>query len=382
MDRPALTLGALQLTIGSGLHTTFGAGSIAKLPDAIARLGVTQVFLVTDKGLVASGLCDSVVTLLRSGGLEVVVYSDLRPNPGISGIEAGAQALRRLDGPRVVVGLGGGTSLDGAKAISLGAENDVPIRELDYRNTPKNPGWPVVAVPTTAGTGSETNSFAVIDDHGARRKFYVGHESVAPKIAILDPELTVGLPPGATAASGVDVLTHSLESLMAKNRNPLSQALSLGAIEMVGRWLRVAVEDGSDREARAQMLLAAHMAGLAFANTGLGLAHALGHAVSARLGTAHGVALAVVLPSVVEFNRAARTDELAQAAVALGPDSADDSVRAITRRLGMPTTLGELGLTQAMVPELIGDALDDVVLANNPVQPTRDQLTALVESLL
>jgi len=372
-----LTLSGQQLSIGSGARTIFGSGSIEKLPEEISHLGATNVFLVTDKGLVASGLCERVVTLLNEAGLQVAVYSDLRPNPGITDIEQGARALRSLNGT-VVVGLGGGTSLDGAKAISLAAANDAPIRDLDYRKHPPHAGLPVIAVPTTAGTGSETNSFAVIDDHEARRKFYVGHESVAPRVAILDPDLTLGLPQGATAATGVDVLTHSLESLMAKNGNPFSHALALEAIGMVARWLPVAVEDGRNGEARAQMLLAANMAGLAFANTGLGLAHALGHTLSAHLGTVHGVALAVVLPSVMEFNEEARSNELAQARAALG----GESVRALTRSIGMPSTLTELGLKPAGVPELVRDALDDVVVQNNPIQPTPEQLTALVESLL
>jgi alcohol dehydrogenase class IV len=368
------------LAIGSGARTFFGPGSIQHLPEAIAELGVKDVFIVTDKGLVASGLCDSVVDLLRGAHLEIAIYSDLQPNPGIGDIEAGARALRSAGGT-IVVGLGGGTSLDGAKAISLASQNEGPIHNLDYRSKKRNRGLPVIAIPTTAGTGSETNSFAVIDDHEAHRKFYVGDDSVAPKVAILDPELTVGLPPGATAATGMDVLTHSLESLMAKAGNPYSHALALEAVGMVGRWLPVAVEHGDDSEARAQMLLAAHMAGLAFANTGLGLAHALGHTLSAQLGTVHGVALAVVLPRVVEYNAAARADEIAQAGVALGGPAAE-RVRALAKRVGMPERLGELGLTRDAIPALVQGALDDVVLANNPVQPSPGELTALVESLL
>jgi alcohol dehydrogenase class IV len=370
-----------QLAIGSGARTFFGSGSIAKLAEEIQELGATEVFIVTDRGLVDSGLCASIANLLIEARLKVEVYSDLRPNPGIEDIEAGARALDSPRG-RVVLGLGGGTALDGAKAISLASENRGPLHDLDYRKKKRNPGLPVVAVPTTAGTGSETNSFAVIDDHEARRKFYIGDDSVAPKVAILDPDLTLGLPARPTAATGIDVLTHSLESLMAKTPNPFSHALALEAIEMAGRWLPVAVEDGSNIEARAQMLLAAHMAGLAFANTGLGLAHALGHTLSAHLGTVHGVALAVVLPSVMELNEEARAAELAQAAAALGASEAPAAVRDLAKRIGMPSTLSELGLTRDGVPRLVSDALDDVVLRNNPVQPTSEQLTALVESLL
>ncbi len=369
-----------QLSIGSGARTSFGQGSISQLPSEIRQLGATKVFVVTDKGLVAGGLSEPIVAMLRIEGLEVEVYSELRPNPGIADIETGARALREWGGD-AVVGLGGGTSLDGAKAISLASANDVPLRQLDYRNTGLRPGRPVIAVPTTAGTGSETNSFAVIDDHEAHRKFYVGNSSVSPRAAILDPDLTLKLPPGATAATGTDVLTHSVESLMAKVGNPFSHALALEAVEIVGRWLPIAVEDGTDGEARAQMLLAAHMAGLAFANTGLGLAHALGHTLSAHLGTVHGVALAVVLPAVMEFNGSARPLALSEIASALEGDAAS-SVRSLLRRIGMPSTLTELGLQREGVPGIVRDALDDVVLLNNPKHPTGLALSSLVESLL
>lgn len=381
VDRPRLTLHPQQLSLGSGARTLFGAGSVASLPSEIVQLGARSVFVVTDRGLVASGLCEGVVAALRGARLDVTVYSGLRPNPGIADVEAGARSLRE-SGATAVVGLGGGTSLDGAKAISLASTNDVPVRELDYRTKPPHPGLPVVAVPTTAGTGSETNSFSVIDDHEARRKFYVGHLSVSPKVAVLDPDLTLGLPPGPTAATGTDVLTHSVESLMARHPNPFSHALALRAIAMVGRWLPVAFAEGGNREARAQMLLAAHMAGLAFADTGLGLAHALGHTLSAHLGAVHGVALAVVLPAVMEFNAAARREELDQAARALGTPDAPAAVRRLTRRIGLPSTLAELGLQRDGVSSVVDGALDDVVLLNNPIQPTREELVALVESLL
>jgi alcohol dehydrogenase class IV len=349
------------------------------------------VFLVTDGGLVASGLIGEVTARLADAGLEVAVFSKLRPNPASEDIAAGGRSLRSF-GPAVVVGLGGGTSLDGAKAISLAAANDVPIRELDYRLTLPNPGLPVIAIPTTAGTGSETNSFGVIEDHEAHRKFYIGNPTVAPKVVILDPALTTGLPATPTAATGMDALTHSLESLMARSPNPYSHALDLEVVEMVHHWLPVAVETGDDLEARAQMLLAAHLAGLAFANTGLGLAHALGHNLSALLGTAHGVALAIVLPSVMEFNMVARSAELGEVGARMGAAAgssseaaaraAVDGVRALVARLGMPSTLGQVGLTKEMVPTLVQGALDDVVLTNNPVQPGPDQLIALVQSLL
>jgi alcohol dehydrogenase len=375
------SLNTQRLTIGTGAKTVFGAGTIGELSHVVKALGGTRAFLVTDAGLVASGLIARVQAQLVDAGLEVDVYAELRANPASEDVAAGARALRRHFGHAIVVGLGGGTSLDGAKGIALAAANDVTITELDYRNEPANPGLPVIAVPTTAGTGSETNSFAVIEDHEAHRKFYIGHASVAPRAVILDPELTMGLPPGATGATGMDALTHALESLMARNPNPFSHGLDLEVVRMVHRWLPIAMESGDDLEARAQMLLAAHLAGLAFANTGLGLAHALGHTLSALLGTPHGVALAVVLPSVMELNLEARSAQLAEVGALLGADPIDE-VCGLRARLRMPSTLAELGLTEAMVDRLVQGALDDVVLANNPIQPSPEELGALVRSLL
>lgn len=386
-----MSLNAQRLTIGSSARTIFGSGTIDELSDVVKALGGTRVFLVTDAGLVASGLTGRVSLQLEEAGLEVRVFAELRPNPTSEEIDAGAGALREF-GDAVVLGLGGGTSLDGAKGISLAATNDIPVRELDYRNKTLIPGLPVIAVPTTAGTGSETNSFGVIEDHETCRKFYIGHASVTPKAVILDPALTVGLPPSATAATGMDALTHALESLMARSPNPYSHGLDLEVARIVSCWLPVAVESGGDLEARAQMLLAAHLAGLAFANTGLGLAHALGHTLSALLGTPHGVGLAVVLPSVMELNMAARTPELAELGKIFGaaPEAAEDEaaraavagVGDLRSRLGMPATLAEVGLTESMVDRLVQGALDDIVLTNNPIQPSSEELTALVRSLL
>ena len=385
-------LGSQQLQIGSAGRTIFGAGSLAQLAGGVRGLGGSRVFVVTDGGLVASGLAGRVAGMLGGDGLEVGLFSELRPNPTGDDVLAGGAALRRF-GEAVVVGLGGGTALDGAKAISLAAVNDVPASGLDYRAEGLRRGHPVVAVPTTAGTGSETNGFGVFEDHEARRKFYVGHSSVAPRLVVLDPELTTGLPPPATAATGVDALAHALESLMAKHGNPYAHALDLQVVRAVHSWLPVAVTSGDDLEARAQMLLAAHMAGLAFATTGLGLCHALGHSVSAVLGTAHGVALAVALPSVMALNMPARTVLLAEVGALLGlaePGAGEagvalaavDGVRRLCAGVGMPASLGELGLTASMVPDLVRTALDDVVLANNPVRPAAGELTALVEALL
>jgi alcohol dehydrogenase len=251
------------------------------------------------------------------------------------------------------------------------------------------PGVPLIAVPTTAGTGAETNAFGVITDLTTGRKGYLGDESVRPRVAVLDPLLTVGLPPGVTAATGIDALTHALESLMSVNANPYAEGLALGVVRTIARWLPVAVADGADLEGRSQLLLAAHLAGLAMGSgTGLGLAHAVGHPLGARLGAAHGVALAAVLPAVLRYNLPTSTRVLALAAssldVATGGGALADAEAAITAItallrgvMGVPT-LGALGVTPELVPLLAQDSLDDPVLVNTPRPPTRQDVETLL----
>jgi alcohol dehydrogenase class IV len=368
-----------QLAIQPGSVTYFGAGEIARLPACLEMLGKRRAFVVTDPGLVASGVAGLAGAALDSAGIEYATYDSLLPNPDTTTLEDGARALRAF-GDAAVVGLGGGTALDAAKGFSLAAANDLPAHELDYRRPAPRSGLPVIAVPTTAGTGSETNEFGVFEDRSAQRKFYVGHPSLAPRATILDPQLTLGLAPGPTAGTGMDALTHAVESLSSRRANPYAHALGLEVVRLVSRWLPVAVADGGDLEARSQMLLAAHLAGRAFSTTGLGLCHAIGHALGARLGTAHGVALAVALPHVLAFNRPALPEVDAEAGAAMGVASAGEGVEALSAVLGLPRTLGELGCRRELIPALVGDALADDVILNTPRLPAAGELAALLEA--
>ena len=281
----------------------FGVGALERLPEAVAAAGGARVFVVTDPGVRGSGVIDRVLAILAAADVEATVFAGVEPNPGASTVERGAEALRTFGlGGTVVVPVGGGSSMDTAKALDLRATNDQPLWDLEYDGPDLAPGRPVVAVPTTAGTGAETNSFAVITDEGAGRKGYIGHPSLLPVTTILDPALTLGLPPAATAATGIDAMTHSLESLLSANPNPFAEAMALGVIRTIGTWLRRAVADGTDIEARSQMLMASHLAGVGQASgTGVGLVHALGHSIGTRGAVAHGTALAAVLPEVLRF---------------------------------------------------------------------------------
>ena len=281
--------------------------------------------------------------------------------------------------------------MDTAKALDLTAANHRPVGELGYDDPALAPGRPIVAVPTTAGTGAETNSFAVITNEAQGRKSYVGHPSLLPQATILDPALTLGLPSGATGATGIDALTHSLESLLSANPNPFAEAVALGVIRTIGEWLPRAVADGSDLEARSQMLVASHLAGVGQASgTGVGLVHALGHAIGTRGRLAHGTALAVVIPQVLAFYFGVRDRELALVAVALGvarpadderraARAAVDAVSGLIDAVGQRRTLHDVGLGPENLRVLVDDALDDPAIRNAPRLPTAAEATALLE---
>jgi alcohol dehydrogenase len=372
----------------------FGAGVIEELPDVVRGLG-SRAFLVTDPGVVASGVAARVADVLRAGGLEVEVFGGCEANPGTATVEAGSAQLRpfAVGGPTVVVALGGGSSMDAAKVIALHASNQRAVMSLGYHDETLTPGVPVVAIPTTAGTGAETNTYGVIIDEAAGRKGYVGHESVQPKLALLDPELTLGLPPTPTAATGVDAMTHSLESLLSKHPNPFAEAVALGVIRTVGEWLPRAYDDGSDLEARSRMLLAAHFAGVGQqSGTGVGAVHAIGHALGTRGRLPHGTALATVMPEVLTSYLGIRDRELALVAIALGvagpPDDRDDSARAgiqavdaLLRRVGQRRTLTELGITPDQEPVIVVDAVADVAIDNSPRIPTAPEVATMLAAV-
>lgn len=384
----------LDIALQGRFH--FAAGAVARVGDEVRGAGAWQALVVTDPGVTAAGITSRVVDLLRSASVTARVFDGVAPNPTTTTVAAGAAALARLGGPAgsAVVALGGGSAMDVAKAVALAAANPgLPVTDLDYRNEALRPGLPIVAIPTTAGTGSETNSFGVITNDAEHRKFYVGNDSCRPRMALLDPELTLGLPPRATAATGVDALSHALEGLMAKHANPLSIGLALEAVRSIGRSLERAVAHGDDLEARASMLLAAHVAGIAQGMTGLGLAHAIAHPLGGRLDVAHGVALAALLPAVMTFNAPVVEDRLARAAVALGvaaprdPDSrsaaaAIERVAGLIDAVGLAARLADLGVTPTLVGTLADDALADVVIANTPRPPTRTEVHDLILSVL
>ena len=393
MSGPRLADRQLEIVLRNRVF--FGVGAMARLPEVVRAAGGSRVFVVTDPGVRRSGVVGRVLDVLAVAGLEAGCFDDVEPNPSAATVERGALALRAfgLEGT-IVVAVGGGSSMDSAKALDLGAVNEVSVWELGYDDPGLTPGRPIVAIPTTAGTGAETNSYGVITDEAAGRKGYVGHPSLLPVATILDPGLTVGLPPAATAATGIDALTHALESLLSRNPNPFAEAMALGVVRTVGEWLPRAVANGSDLEARSRMLVASHLAGVGQASgTGVGLVHALGHALGTRGRLSHGTALAVVLPEVLDFYRGIRDRELALVGVALKVASpADDealaaaaavgAVRALLTSLAQRPTLRSLGFDEVTLDVVAQDALDDAAIRNSPRLPVIEQARQILGSVL
>jgi len=376
----------------------FGAGTIETLPELVAAAGGARAFIVTDPGVVGSGVVDRVRAVLGAAGVETGIYAEVEPNPGTSSVERGSAALTAFGvAGTVVVPVGGGSSMDSAKVISLHAANGGDVLALGYHRDDVISGGPVIAVPTTAGTGAETNTYGVITDEAAGRKGYVGHPSLLPLWSVLDPELTVGLPPAATAATGVDAMTHSLESLLSRNPNPFAEALALQVIRTVCEWLPRAVADGTDLEARSQLLMASHLAGIGQqSGTGVGLVHALGHAIGTRGRLPHGLALAVVMPEVMAFyadEPGLRDRELALIGVALraaspteepatGAIAAIGAMRGFLAEVGLRPTLRSLGFDEALLDVVAQDAIDDAAVDNSPRLPALAEARAILGSVL
>jgi len=406
--RPGQVRSALdgtELDLAAWPVAWFGAGVVRRLPEAVAGTGAPLAVVVTDAGLAATGLPDRISGLLSAAGLPATVFDGVHANPATGDLAAGADAVRAAAGLEgsggaepfgpperpvaCLVAVGGGSPIDAAKGIAVAAVNPQRGRDLDYRSEFAAAPLPIVAVPTTAGTGAETNAFGVVTDTGAARKFYVGSAATRPAVALLDPELTTGLPPRPTAATGLDALTHAVESYLSIRPNPVSDGLALQVAAMIGSYLPRAVADGADREARAQLLLAAHLAGTGMARTGLGLCHAIGHAIGGRFNVPHGEALSLVLPGVLRFNTAVRKDRIADLAFPLGAGrtgrsaawnaaAAIEAVAALIAALGLGVLPAGTVLTEADFPQLAADALDDEVLANTPRPPAAADITSLL----
>ena len=362
-----------EFTVRPSPEIVFKLGAARDLSTHIHLLGKSAALIVTDKNLVASGVLDTVLDALRDANVNVDVFDGVEPNPTNLNVEAGAAKLKTLGDP-CVVPIGGGSSMDCGKAIALLAANGTTLDEL-AASTPTNAKAPIIAVPTTAGTGSETNGASIITNTQLGRKTYVFHPSIVPAFAVLDPELTVGLPAYPTATCGFDALTHAIEAFVSIKSTDYSDTFALEAIRKVASNLRQVVREGSDIEARSQMLLGSAMAASALRVAGLGSVHGTGHALSARLNVAHGQTLATMMPHVMEYNMPVREDRYAEVARILAPSGsatgagAVDAVVQLVSDIGIDHTISDLGGEDFLLPLLVKDASEDMINLSNP-RPT------------
>jgi choline dehydrogenase len=350
-----------------------GPGAIARLGDLVGELGITRPFLVTDGGVVAAGLAETALGHLDGA----VLFDGVRPNPDIE-LVGSASAAYREAGCDGLVALGGGSSMDTAKSVGVEVAHGGSIVDYEYGSTPITKRIPpLVAVPTTSGTGSEATLWAVITDPERKIKFNVGGTPlIGAHVALLDPELTLGLPAPITAATGMDALSHAIECYTCDYHQPFNDAVALLAMELVGRWLRVACEDGGNLEARTNMAHAATLGGLAYGTESAGAAHAMSQSAGGVHDCPHGALTARVLGPVCEYNAPADPERYARIAQGLGVDitglapleaaeAGVEEVYRLTEDVGIPT-MEELGFSEDEIPMLAGIAFDDPQTIGNP----------------
>ena len=344
---------------------------------------------MTDRGLRDLPVTRRALDVLEARDIEVTVFADVDPNPTEANLDAGVR--RFVDGSHDgVIAFGGGSGLDLGKAIAFMAGQTRPVWDFEdvgdwWKRANADAIAPNIAVPTTAGTGSEVGRASVITNSATMEKKIIFHPRILPEQVICDPELTVDLPPALTAGTGMDAFAHCLEAYCSPHYHPLSQGIALEGLRLVKENLPRAYLDGSDLEARAQMLAAASMGAIAF-QKGLGAIHALSHPIGARYGTHHGTTNAVVMAAVLEFNRPAIESRIERAAAYLsingGFDGFADFVAGLTRQLNIPKRLSELGVTDPDMDWLVKNALADPTTGGNPVPLTSDAVKALYEECL
>jgi 4-hydroxybutyrate dehydrogenase len=351
----------------------FGQGVIEDLAAEVKALGGRRPLLVTDSGLMKTDIPGRIQKILKGSGLEPAVFSDVSPNPTDGQVDAGAAAFS-AHGADFIVAVGGGSPLDAGKAVQIRIHHLEPLEVYDdlkggdAKITGELP--PLIAVPTTAGTGSEVSRSAVITIASVDRKVVLFSPRLMPQVAVCDPELTYGLPPRITAETGMDALSHNLEAYLSKGYHPMADAIAMLGICMAVDNLPVAVANGQDVEARQEMMMASTMGATAF-QKGLGVIHSLAHPLSSVAGVSHGLANAVMMPQALRFNAEATPDRVADVAAALGSEDvsgegAAQAVIELCRQIGLPTRLGEAGVTKEMIPRLTEKAMQDGCHTCNP----------------
>ncbi|UWR48262.1 iron-containing alcohol dehydrogenase [Phaeobacter inhibens] len=367
----------------------FGAGRIRELAEACAAAGMKKPLLVTDKGLADLPVTQSTLEILEAAGLGRAMFCEVDPNPNEKNLDAGVAAYKAGDHDGVIA-FGGGSGLDLGKMVAFMCGQTRPVWDFEdigdwWTRADADAIAPIIAVPTTAGTGSEVGRASVITDSVTHQKKIIFHPKVLPTVVICDPELTVGMPKFITAGTGLDAFAHCVEAFSSPHYHPMSQGIALEGMRLVKEYLPRAYADGTDIEARAQMMSAAAMGATAF-QKGLGAIHAMSHPIGALFNTHHGTTNAVCMPAVLAFNAPEIADRFKTAADYLGIDGGFEGVCAYVQELndslGIPRGLSELGVTEAAIPELVKGALIDPSCGGNPVVLDQANLTQLFKDAM
>ena len=356
----------------------FGAGSRKVIAEEVAKRGYKKALVVTDKDLVKFGVAAQVTDVLKAAGIPFEMFDEVKPNPTVKNVKNGIAAFKAA-GADFIVAIGGGSSMDTSKAVGIIINNPefADVTSLEGVANTKKKSVPVIALPTTAGTAAEvTINYVITDEENVKKMVCVDPNDI-PTLAIIDPELMLSMPRGLTAATGMDALTHAIEGLITLGAWEMSDMFEIKAIEMIAKWLPKAVENPSDIEARDGMATAQYIAGMAFSNVGLGLVHGMAHPLGAYYDIPHGVANALLLPFVMEYNKEAAKAKYRTIAEAMGVDTsamdddqaaqaAVDAVKALAVKVRIPQHLSELGVPESGLPTLAQAAFNDVCTPANP----------------
>ena len=372
----------------------FGAGSRKELPAVVERLGFKRALVVTDKGLVQFGVCKMVTDVMDAAGIAYDIYDEVVPNPTVTNVKNGVKAFAEAKAD-FLVAIGGGSSMDTAKGIGIVTNNPEfsDVVSLEGVAPTKKKSVPIIAFPTTAGTAAETTINYVIIDEEKHKKMVCVDPNDIPCCSIIDAELMYSLPKGTTAATGLDALTHAIEGYITKAAWELSDMFEIEAIRLINKYLRLAVFDPQNPKGREGMALAQYVAGMAFSNVGLGVVHGMAHPMGSLHNIPHGVANALLLPTIMEFNAPVCREKYVEIAKAMGAykegmtqieaaQAACDAVRALAVEVGIPQHLSEIGIYEKDIDALADQAIADVCTPGNPRKVTRDDIVALYKKVL
>ncbi len=373
----------------------FGAGARRELPEVINRMNLHKALVCSDKGLIKVGTTKMVTDVLDEAGFPYEIYSEIKPNPTVTNVKQGVEAFKISGADCSIIAIGGGSSMDTAKGIGIVSNNPEfsDIVSLEGCAPTKHKSVPIIALPTTAGTGAEVTINYVIIDEERQAKMVCVDPNDIPAVAIVDPELMYSLPKGLTAATGMDALTHAIEGYITKGAWVMSDMYELQAIKMIAENLPIAVEEPTNPKGREGMALAQYIAAQAFSNVGLGLVHGMAHPMGSLHDVPHGVANALLLPTIMAFNMPTRIEKFGIIAQHMGVDTkgmspeeaaqaAVDAVQALSVRVGIPQHLSDLGITADDIPALADQALADVCTPGNPRDVTLDDIKALYAKVL